>query len=60
MDDKGKEEVVDTVFGLGEIRDLDIGRNIQKISEESPGVKAQGQNREGTLKILEEYFRNPR
>lgn len=52
--------MVDTVFGLGEIRDLDIGRNIQKISEESPGLKAQGQNREGTLKILEEYFRNPR
>ena len=40
MDDKGKEEVIDKVFGLGEFRNLDIRRSIQKSSEENPGLNS--------------------
>ena len=39
MDDKGKEELVDKVFGLRELTDSDIRRNIQKSSEENPGSR---------------------
>ena len=37
---KGKEEVIDKVFGLGEFRNSDIRRSIQKSSEENAGLNS--------------------